>query len=631
MPRTKLVDSRGMPLASMSDDRARIWQMRLESANEAYDKWAKKYKVEKLEEYYYGEQWQRDVYAGEYEPYVNNRFFIALDVKLPSLIFQNPQFVIKPKPTKQDFDEEGANMRAKLRQDMLNFFFQSNQNDWGIELDLALLNSMFAFGIVEILHTSDWIENPEADKPVLRSDLEQYISEDEDEIVKQPKRVPAKERLVLKYIPSNRFRVSTLSHPNLNKCAWWAYWEYFDVRDLEQNQNYDTSEWNMVTGRSSDYMEDEALRDEMEEQVLAGDLVKVWKIFDNRTKTVEYWPDGHDNIVRTRKFKRNTIVPLKFRHRLKTFYPLPPTYNWLSSQDELNDIKETGRVHRRRYVRKYVVAANAFEEDEINKLQYGGDGAFAESKLPDARAAIAPMPNADLGSQHFEGLQTSTNDFDNIAGISAPQRGEVSGGTATESKIIDQRSSIRESRDRNIVANWFCEIGRIMLQEIKDRTTLDFWIKVTADESDDEAQLSEIQEQWFNVTSDDLKGDEDFDVNVHVTSLSPVAQQQNKSDYIEFLSVLQQFPIVSMSPHLVRETANKLNYRNENVIRVFQKIAQAIMLQQIAQAEGTLQDAIAGGGGTGAGQLGQRSVAQAQPNTQEQITNQIKNQSTRVQ
>ena len=329
--------------------------------------------------------------------------------------------------------------------------------------------------------------------------------------------------------------------------------------------------------------------------------------------------------------RRNTIIPLKFRHRLDTFYPLPVTYNWKSPQDELNDIREAARVHRRRYVRKYVIATNSFEEEELNKLQFGGDGAMAETKLSDARAAISPMPNADLGAQHFEGIQTSTNDFDNVAGISAQQRGESTGASATETSIVDKRSTIRESRDRIIVANWLCEIAKVMLLEIKERTTLDFWVKVLIDEANDDDQLAEISEQWTLITKEEITGDEDFDVNVSVTSLSPVAQQADKSDYIEFLSVLQQFPIVSMSPHLIRETANKLGYRNENVIRVFQKLAQAAMFEKLAGAENIIEQAMQGGGGTGAGQLGQKTIAQAQPNTQEQITNQLQNPSTRVQ
>lgn len=631
MPRTKIVDKYGNPLAAGGDERALIWQKRIESANEYYDIWAKKFQVEKLEEYYYGHQWEGDVMAGEYKQYTSNRFFVAIDVMMPSMLFQNPRFTVKPKPSKTDWDPDGASARAKMRQDMLNFFFSTHQFDWGIELDLALLNSMFAFGVVEVLFTSDWIENPSAGKPIRLSDYDQYIEKEEDELVKSPARLPIKEQCVLKRIPSKRFRVSTLDHANLNKCSWFAYWEYFDRRDLEANKNYDTSEWNAVTSRSADFTDEEALHEELELQVQSGDLVKIWKIFDQRTKTIEYWPEGHDNIIRTRKIKRNTVVPLKFRHRLDTFYPLPITYNWKSPQDELNDIRETSRIHRQRFKRKYIAAANAFEEEELTKIQYGGDGTIAQSRLADARASLSAMPNADLGAHHFEGDNTTIQDFDNIAGVHAPQRGEVSGGTATESKIIDARAGIRDSRNRVIVAQFIGQIAKIMLQEIEDRTTLDFWIKVGLDQKDDKSQLEEIKDVWQQITKDDLVGDEDFDVDVTVTSMSPITQQEDKSNYIEFLSVLQQFPIISMSPHLIRETADKLNYRNENVLRVFQKLAQAVMLQQLAQAEGTLQDAMSGGAGTGSGQMGQKTVAQNSPNTTEQIRNQLGNQTTSVQ
>ena len=641
MAQTPLV-SQGKTLATIKDGAGEIWGKRISQGIEYKKVWDRKYQTDLLEEFYYGHQSpHHDQIADDafHNPYISNRFFVAIDVKMPSLLFQNPIFNIAARPTRlQNFQEDSAE-RAQLSQDTLNHFFKANVHTWGAELDLAILDSFFRFGVVEVGFTSDWIDNPDAGKPVVESDID--VDGEDDKIIKNPPRIPVEERMFLKRIPASRFITSTLDSQRLDRCAWFAYWEYFKVSDLVSNKNYDTDEISIANARSGDnvsgsrFSDHEALSDELNEQLKSGDLVRLWKIYDLKAKKIIYLVDEQNEIIREKSFKRIPIFTLKFRERLHGFYPLPMAFNWISPQLELNETRAASQNHRRRFKRKFVASEEAFDEEELMKLQYGDDGVIVKVKpgIP-LKEALAPVPNADLGSQHLEGSATAVNDFDNIAGVTADQRGDARAAgqtTATQANILDKRSSIRESRDRVLVANFLCAIGKEVLLQARERLTLPFWIKLSGARQDDFSLIEQITERWEEINSEDL-GDEDFDIDILVSSMSPVVNDEEKRKYIEFLSLLTQFPMISASPALMRVTAEKVGFRDKEALAVLQRMAQAMQAVQLGQLEGAVQESQQGGQQQQQqGQVAQGIVAQQTPPDQEEIRNQIGNQLTQVQ
>jgi len=639
MPNTPLI-SQGKTFATVKDDAGEIWGKRISQGKEYKKVWGHKYQTDLLEEFYYGHQSEFETHIANdafHFPYISNRFFVSIDVKMPSLLFQNPTFNVLSRPSRSQYFQEDTAERTQLNEDTLNYFFKANVNSWGAELDLSILDSFFRFGVIEVGMTSDWIDNPDAGKPLVESDIS--LDGEDEKIVKHPSRIPVEEQMFIKRIPSNRFIVSTLDSQQLDRCAWFAYWEYFRVSDLVSNKNYDTSEVNIANARSGDnvsgskFTDNEALSDELNEQLKQGDLVRLWKIYDLRAKKILYFVDEQNEIIREKSFKRIPVFILKFRERLHGFYPLPLAFNWISPQLELNETREAARMHRRRFVRKFLASEDAFEQEEIEKLQFGGDGVIVQVKsgVP-LRDAIAPVPNADLGSQHLEGSATSINDFDNIAGVTAEQRGEVRSSTATQANILDKRASIRESKDRITVANFLCAIGKEVLLQARERLTLKFWIKLSGAKEDDFSLIEEVTEKWQEITSADL-GDDDFDLDILVSSMSPIINDEEKRKLIEFVSLLTQFPMIASSPALVSVTAEMVGFRNKEAIRILQKQAQALQAVQFGQLEGAIKETQAQGQqqAQGQSQIAQGIVAQQTPPDQEEIRNQIGNQLTQVQ
>ena len=638
----KIVDKSGNPISSAYEDFNSLWHTRIEYANRRYRNWSEVFKTSMCEKYYYGEHWNTEDLR-DYRPYFTNEIFAAIDVKAPALLFSEPVFSVKPKPSKEDVDIDASSRRANLRQHVLNYFAAEEKTGLGTAVEMCVLDAHFRFGIVEVGYSAEWIDNPNADQPVLKSDRETDYGED-PVIVKEPKKLPQKERIFVKHIPSENFRVGGLeSAESLERCSWCGYWEWYRLDDIIATYKIDENVW---YNRSGDYVDNlydqEVLHDEIREVQDRNKLVRVWKIWDRDEKQKLTFLESTGQIIRQESFKRLPIIDLRFRKRLKSWYPIPPVYNWLSPQDEMNETREAARNHRRRFMRKYIYDRSAFEdENELDKLQNDADGTWAASDKPLGTPPVIPVPNADLGAHHAEMLQVSRIDFDNVAGVTPEQRGVAQSTTATQANLVDARSDIRESRDQYIVARFLSRIGREILAQVREKLTNDILVPIYLDSEQGMSPIGEFklaEEEWQKINTNAL-GDEDMEVSIRVSSLSPVSNQKEKEAFLEFLSILAEFEPLVLSPRLVRTVANRVNFTDEAAIQEYQKMAilnytakqnqltlqNAMMEQQLAVVSAE-NEALQGGGSN---PIAQRNVAQQTPNTKEQIRNQISNQSTR--
>jgi hypothetical protein len=214
-------------------------------------------------------------------------------------------------------------------------------------------------------------------------------------------------------------------------------------------------------------------------------------------------------------------------------------------------------------------------------------------------------------------LSISTVDFDKIAGTSNPQRGQSDRTTATEAATIEQRSRVREDYDREIIAKWLCNIAKETLLLIIERFSEPFWVKRQSDpgEVGQEVQVSQMKYQMM--TASMMEDETDFGLNISVSSLSPVTNEVEKRKFFEFISIMQNFPVLSLHPTLIREAAYRCDYRNEQVIQAVQQMAQLSIMAKAAEGQQNQQE-----GGTTASQNLQ---AEAVPPAQEEVRQQVEN------
>jgi hypothetical protein len=621
----------GTNSTSSTDTKAAVWLDRIKQAKEYKKAWSQKMKADKMEQYYMGQQWEPS--GTNYEPYTINLVFSAIEIKLPTLLFTEPVYHTKPKPQGSEYDYDSAIKRALLREDMLNTAVSAYIPNFAGTIEAGVLDAFFRFAVVEVGYSADWIDNPNADKPILRSDTDNNSTfvDGKGNVIKQPLKLPAAERVYVKRIHARNFYVGGIMNgETLDSCNWCAYWEYVRVEDVKANPNLKNRDLLDYSGhRSPDFVKTE-YGPEVDALCRTGDIMRMWHVFDNRKKVRLLISDPQALTHKTEPYERLPLFDLRFHKLNEGWYPLPPVSNWKSPQDEYNEAREQQRNHRKRFTRKFVYNGAAItDEEEQSKLFNGGDGTFVKVQ-GDTTTAIKPIDNAELGASSGIGLTVSKDDFNLISGTSSEERGEVDRTTATQANITNQKGMIRDSRGRIQIAEWLSRIGKEILLTIEEKFTMPMWVKMEVGAGDPGEALPDVQEIWHRVTSSDLEdkhGDMDisFDVNISLDSLSPVENDQDRQAFLLFISTMQQFPELSMDPELVREAAYKCGYRNAKVIRRMQAAAQLMLVQKMEQLGAAAQGASAQALGS---KIGQGQIAQAQPPVQQQITNQLQNPTT---
>lgn len=600
-----------------------IWGKRLDLANKYYEGWEHLFKCDILNRYYEGEQWKSQRQLG-YNPYVINKYYETIQIKIANFIPTFPQFNVASRVGNED-DIATAAKSAQLKEDLLNTIVQDPDNNFSDEIEQAYKDSFFRFGIIEVGYSADWIENPNAPKPLIGKDTDTTLTSTKARTVyTEPPEIPQNERVYFKHIPAKTFRIGGSDHKYLNRCGWCGYYEYVDKDELlalKKLMNRDKLE----TATASD--EDREANKEtiaLGTQVLGGNQVKIWHIWDLKSMQRLLILDAPKVTLFQKKLDFLNLFDLRPDKRLITngFYPIPPAFHWLSPQDEYNETREMLRAHRRRFVRKFQIITGGADDEEIEKFETGPDGGLIKVNRENA---ITPIQNADLGASVEQSIATSADDLNRISGTSDESRGVADRTTATQANIVNQRTGIRDGKERDRVVKWFSHIGRACLLIVREKFTGQTLAKLT--QAEGEGFLGSVNPQkplYRYITAEDIKDGYDFKIDVDVTSMSVIAQEAEKKKLLEYLSILTQFPMVAFSPYLVREIAYRVGYRNEKAIAEFQQMAllsELARMNQLQTAAHPAPPAMPQNGNNG-----QQIVAQATPPGQEQITNQIKNQ-----
>ena len=171
--------------------RVKKWQDRILSATKLYEKWSDRYNTAKLEDYYLGRQWQG---LGLTEEDANKRYtinlvFATVETNKPSLIFQNPQVRFSVRPSQADDLNSNSEERVRLCQDTVQSFIDDVDIAFVEETSLALQEAHFRYGIIEVGYSADWIQNPDAGKPILQEKDPDKVGVEEGQDPPEPKAV----------------------------------------------------------------------------------------------------------------------------------------------------------------------------------------------------------------------------------------------------------------------------------------------------------------------------------------------------------------------------------------------------------------------------------------------------------
>lgn len=609
-----------------------FWNDRIRASNKVYEKWAERFRCNKLIDNYEGFQWQilnGDVFAGD-QKYVLNLIQSTIQIKLAGLLFQRPSFVVAPAPGFENFDADFAAKSAMLKQDVLNAIVSKKDTKFVLNYKLAALDSFFSYGIIETGYSASW-ENPKKLRPLMKSDEEKQndqvspsTSPENDKVVKSEELTPL-ESIYVKRIKPERFRVSGDNGEDLDACNWYGYYQHYNLdllkesSDIKFPKNFDIG----TSGYSSTYDWDEERKGEaLAEFARTSRTVKCWNIWDNVSKTKKLILDKTEDVIYEEDFEYCPLTTLRWILRTSGWYPIPPVFSWLSSQHEINESREQQRAYRRRFTRKFQVRHEAIDPMELEKFATGEDGTIVTVKMENA---IQPIQNPDVGPSLENALVIAKDDFNIVSGTSSEARGQADRTTATQAKIVDARSNIRESSEKLDFGEFCCDGARNILIAAKENLVGGMWIKLSADPS--ENFLGEVQAmgaQYKYVTSQEIDDGYDFTIAVDILNNTPQAQAERKQAFIEFISLLTKFPQIALSPKLIREAARSCNFNNEALISEFQKTAlmQMVAQQQAAQAG----QKPANPSGSNPDNFAKEQLAQSSPNSTDQIDAQLQQQ-----
>jgi hypothetical protein len=627
-----------------------VWSDRLKGADRYYEQWEKRFRCNELEKYVEGLQWRNQLEMG-YDPYVINKFYEIIELKVAKYIPSFPNFVLTPKPFAQEWDFETAARTTQIKEDFLNTLISNDKQYFTEEAELAYKDSFTRFGIIEVGYAADWIQNPNAQEPLLKKNTDREAKgKSGRKIVDEPPELPYNERVFFKHIPAKRFRVGGIDNKYLDHCGWCGYYEFVDKDDLlalPKLMNRDKIE---NAQGSTDLMDDSLdIETNDNKPIRFPNSLKIWKLWDMRAKVQLVVLDSPAVTVFQRTFKRLPLIDFRPDRRVRTsgFYPIPPSYQWLSPQNEINETREQLRAHRRRFIRKFWVEEGAMDDEEIEKWETGPDGALV--KVKPGRNGPQAVQDANLGAAIAETIPLSADDLNRISGTTNEEQGVSDRTTATQAKLVDARSSVRGSKDQDRIVDWFSRMGREALLIAKEKMVLGTWVKSQMGEgpfselsryASMDPKVQELLAQVFGdvgrslqamvpiykwITSEDLSSDYDAKVEVDLVSMSQSIQQIELQKLVQFLSMMTQFPMVAFSPILIRELAYRIGYRNERVLAEFQKMALLMELGRMQQM----------GGVPGAqppvqmpnnGNVGQQITQQMNPPMQSQINDQLKQQ-----
>jgi hypothetical protein len=602
----------------------RKWRSRVDAANRTYDQWRDRFKVDKLYLYYEGFQWLYET-DDTNRPYVINLIFAAIETKLPNLIFNDPVFSLSPRPTGTEYNFDDAVKTTQIREDALNFVCSRGEFGLTDKHELAIMDAFFGFGVLETDYSTDRVCNPQLNSKNKKGSLDS---------------------LYCKQIPFDTFRVSANANWDLSTGKWYGYYEFVSYERLEKYKD-------------KLHLEDKAYQDDSAEaatvDTATGKIIqvsdlnflippagtkKIWFLWDLETMkkyiiSLDEIQNDDDGVLEESDFEHCPHSFLRFGKRRKGWYPLPPVWNWLSPQDEINDIANTQKVHRRRFSRKYGIKENSMEQDEKDKFLYGPDGTTFETKLNPSEC-IFPIADPPLDPATVQSLARSYDDFSRIAGSSSERQQVADRTTATQANLMDQAAQIRESKDSVRVGNFLEQFGRSVLRSLR-KAKGPFWIKVK-DRTEHVLGAMKPDFQWTQVPKQIFKGD-DYDINLNISSVSPIGQSADKKSFMEFLAMLMQYPILSMSPALIREAAYRVGYKNSAVLDQFMQLAQLAEIGKMIQAKQQVAAMTAQAGGqqpgqpqpAQPGQLAQQQVAASTPPTNNEIIDAVFNRQGQVQ
>lgn len=578
-------------------ERVDAWKKRWESAKHIKDTWEKKYTPAKCFAYYTGDQYRSEERKDENgdERLSINRVGAAIRAALPSLMFYHPFVRVVGAPEREDTPGQNVDSRAQLLQDTVNSIVRDPATQFMEQTYLAVKEAQWAFGCVEVGYSAKFEDTPTATRPPLMESVRMQDQGPVDQPLPgapMPMTGPAagmitpmtgmtgptltpmvdgmlpgvpaasalpvappipkveEENFFVRYVPANSVMVSRHESSILKELDWVGYFDWMYLSDIQASPAYSAG----AEGLKSTPVEKSPDDDQL-------DMVKIYKIWDLRTKTKRVWAENHDKFLLEEKFDRLPLFFLRFECEPGRFFPIPPIYHMLKPQDEYNQSRDLLRRLRKCVVPRYTYDEAALRPEDIEKFESGDPGVYIPIRNNNM-SPINPVSQPPMSDTAIRTLAMAGQEFTELSGISPESRQVAQSETATQAQLVNQKQAVQDSYDRWLVANFFAEISKELLQRAISDMILPRWIKINSDQfspmfPQDSQQIAALYRQ---ITFQDLQEANSvvrWEVTVDVESISPASQQEKQTKWNMALQMMANpaiARILALSPELLKHT-----------------------------------------------------------------------------
>jgi hypothetical protein len=571
----------------------KTWFDRFVKADKAKKAWEDRFEVSTCKEYLQGNQLDEPFDQFDQRKAQVNRIHPSVKASIPTLYFHSPYVKVVANPAIADTPGPIPGMsiddKVQLLADTGNTLVRMQSTHFDEVTHLGLKEAHWAFACVRVMHEVNPTENPNILAPPLKESKDTPEPPMRlgnvlglNEAFKAGPLVES-ERFYVKRIPARQVLVAADHTGVISEIPWVGYWALYYLEDVKNSKAYKNNDDLKPSGIKTNEDDD---RPASADGPQKSEKIKLYHIWDQRTKTYFIFADGSEKgPLLEERFKRLPLRFLRLDVDPDSFYPIPPIYHQLGTQDESNDSHEWLRKNRKGTVPRFTYDRGAIEPKDMKKLESGEMGTYVP-RDENTHGVIEAVPQPNYSQVAAQTLAIAQQDFNEVSMVAGERRGVPQSKTATQAQIIDVRSQATESFDRVTVSKWLSSIIEEMILLAAEKMSLGWWVMVNADPTatgfPDEAR--NIAGMWKQISHTDLveatQGIE-WHVVIEEESMSPVSEDRERQQWMNTLTFFQD-PIISrlmaFSPEMRKRTLRfngiKSARDQELIGRAFQQLVE---------------------------------------------------------
>lgn len=616
------------------------WRHRVSRAQKIREDWEREWKVNECEQYLIGKQ---KIGQGP----IFNHILAAVETTKPNIFYGNPKFYVRPKPGK---DSPIAEADAALAEGILDDIGTQDDN-FQNAASLAVWQLFTRIGVIKACYDPTLSPNPAAGHPIFLTNEagEPILNEAKEPVpmqdpktglpIMEPDMIMDDEAYSYKWVDAKNMLLPDAG-PDMSKWPWIGEEVVVSLEEAKEDTRFKKEfRDQLVSNESSEKKGRRSRYAPSQEDDKDTENLRYIECYDLKKKKFYIWADGQefdeflveDDLPQGIEDHPYAICPgfIKIMNPEPSPWPLPLIFPWMPVQDEYNIRRKQITEGAKRSARKVYYDQNTFPNaDEATKALQSSEDMAAVQVNNVAKPPVG-ITDPPLPSDIHRDIPLLLMDFRIISGQTGPRMASSEDTTATEASYAERAANLRESEMLKEINLWLSVAGRKMLKLCKATLTLDRMIQLRGFTDEEFMKYAERvygipremieflpglketfklrygKQDWKKVTREDLQFE--ADVTVVPGSFRPHNLDVERSQWLQFLQVIGQFPQLALSRELLRETASKFEYISERMLDELTALAQKMIAVNANQAgRGGTEN---GGGDNGASSNGMQAMA----------------------